>query len=110
MNRKERRRLEKEALKQAQKGGQQNHPAGAETQPADLSNVLFNHVMSSAGAQQKNQLDWELQNISDQLSGGFTGDALKSCKKLQSQYPDNPDIQLLSGIAYFMNHSTRVRS
>mgnify|MGYP001167340333 CR=1 FL=1 len=43
-----------------------------------------------------------MQQISDQLSAGFTGEALASCQKLDITYPNRSEIQLLSGIAYFM--------
>ncbi|MBT4940724.1 MAG: tetratricopeptide repeat protein [Rhodospirillaceae bacterium] len=110
MNRKERRRLEKEAQKQAKQTASTNASgpvAASRDEPKNVSNLLFDHAMNSASAQKEGaltqQLDWELQQISDQLNNGFTGDALKSCQKLDDLYPNNADIQHLSGIAYFMN-------
>ena len=112
MNRKERRRLEKEA----QKNGARNTPSSPETggqaQPTHVTNLLSNHAMGAdsggaAMAQMTNELsqklDWELQQISSQLNSGLTGEALKACENLNALYPNNPDVQQLSGIAFFMN-------
>jgi predicted TPR repeat methyltransferase len=110
MNRKERRRQEKAAQKQA-KTAKLAH--GAPTQSAQtpgaaaggggVSSLLFNHAMNNAAAQQENELDWELQQISDKLNSGFTGEALQACQNLNLKHPNHPEIHQLSGIAHFMN-------
>jgi predicted TPR repeat methyltransferase len=106
MNRKERRRLEKQAQKKAGAAGRiQNASSNGkgQTTPTDVSNALFNHAVNSTTSTEASELDWELGQISNQLANGFTGDALASCQRLNLLHPQNSDIQLLSGIAHFMN-------
>ncbi len=111
MNRKERRRQEKAAQKQAKKA---KLAVGATTQSANapglaagpsggVSNLLFNHAMNTKAAHQEQELDWELQQISNKLNAGFTGEALQDCQNLNLKHPNHPEIHQMSGIAYFMN-------